>query len=124
MTDTASGSIDCDGLFVSIDAMDAEGFVGFVASDATFRFGSSPPVTGRSAIQQTVENFFSMFAGLSHDLHRVIVDGDAAVCEGEVTYTKHDGSNITLPFANIFEIEAGLISTYRIYIDMGPVFAE
>lgn len=124
MTDTASGSIDFDGLFASIDAMDAEGFVAFIATDATFRFGSSPPVNGRPAIRQSVESFFSMFAGLRHELQRVIVDGGTAVCEGEVTYTKHDGSKITLPFANIFEIKAGLISIYRIYIDMGPVFAE
>ena len=36
-----------DKLFASIDAMDTESFLGFIAEDCTFRFGSSPPVTGR-----------------------------------------------------------------------------
>jgi len=65
-----------------------------------------------------------MFAALEHKLLRIVADGNAVVCEGEVTYTRHDGSNITLPFANVFEVGDGLISLYRIYIDMGPLFAE
>ena len=50
-------------------------------------------------------------------------DDNGIVCEGEVTYTHHDGRSVTVPFCNVFEAEAGLISLYRIYIDMGPVFA-
>lgn len=124
MTSSQAGGVDFDKLFASIDAMEAEGFLGFIAADATFRFGSSPAITGHSAIRQSVQSFFSMFVALRHELHRLVADGNAVVCEGEVTYTRHDGSDITLPFANVFEIHDGLISLYRIYIDMGPVFAE
>ena len=104
--------------------MDTEGFVGFLTEDCVFRFGSAPPVTGRDGIGAAVGNFFSMIAGLQHDLQRVVADGDAIVCEGEVTYTRHDGSEITLPFCNVFEAEGGLISVYRIYIDIGPLFEQ
>ena len=45
------------------------------------------------------------------------------VCEGDVTYTKLDGSEVTLPFVNIFEIDGGLIVDYRIYVDVGPLYA-
>lgn len=112
-----------DKLFASIDAMDTESFVGFLAQDCTFRFGAAPPVTGHDDIRASVNDFFSMFASLRHDLHRVIVDDSGIACEGEVTYTHHDGRQVTVPFCNIFEADAGLISLYRIYIDMGPVFA-
>ncbi len=111
-------------LFASIDAMDTESFLGFIAADATFRFGSSPAVQGHAAIRQAVEGFFALFAALKHDLHRLVADGNAIVCEGDVTYTRHDGSSITLPFANIFEVDGGLISLYRVYIDIGPLFAD
>ena len=101
-----------DKLFASIDAMDTESFLGFIAEDCTFRFGSSPPVTGRDGIRAAVNDFFSMFAGLHHDLHRVVADD-----------THLHGRQVTVPFCNIFEADAGLICVYRIYIDLSPVFA-
>ena len=115
--------VNFEKLFASIDAMDTESFLGFIAEDCTFRFGSSPPITGRDGIRASVNDFFSMFAGLRHDLHRIVADDRGIVCEGEVTYTHHDGRKVAVPFCNVFEAEAGRISLYRIYIDLGPVFA-
>ena len=123
MTGNAAENISFEKLFASIDSMDTESFLGFIAEDAVFRFGSTQPVKGHAAIRAAVENFFSSFASLRHDLHRLVADGDVVVCEGEVTYMRHDGSKITLPFANIFEVDAGLISQYKIYIDVGPLYA-
>ena len=124
MTGSNTGDVNFEKLFASIDAMDTESFLGFIHEDATFRFGSSPAVTGHVAIKAAVESFFASFAALKHDLQRLVADGNAVVCEGEVTYTRHDGSTITLPFVNVFETDDGLISLYRVYIDIGPLFAE
>ena len=111
-------------LFASIDAMDTESFLSFIHKDATFRFGSTPAVTGHAEIRVAVEGFFASFAALRHDLQQVIADGDAVACEGEVTYTRHDGSKITLPFANVFRIDGELILQYRVYIDIAPLFQQ
>jgi limonene-1,2-epoxide hydrolase len=124
MTGNQAGLIDFKGLFASIDAMDTERFLTFIDENCTFRFGSSPAITGREGIRASVNDFFSMFAALGHDLQRVVADANGIVCEGEVTYTRHDGKKFTLPFCNVFEVDGGLVSLYRIYIDMGPVFAE
>jgi len=124
VTADANPAIDFESLFASIDTMDTERFLAFIAADATFRFGSSSAVSGHAGIRTAVESFFESFRALRHDLKRLIVDGDAVACEGEVTYTRHDGSKITLPFANIFGISGGLISTYHVYIDMAPLFAD
>ena len=124
MTGAGTEGVNFQKLFASIDAMDTEGFLGFIRDDATFRFGSSPAVTGREEIRTAVEGFFASFAALRHDLHQVIADGDAVACEGEVTYTRHDGSMITLPFANVFRVDGDLISRYRVYIDIGPLFQQ
>ena len=124
MIDLEAAGVNFGKLFASIDAMDTEGFLSFIQEDATFRFGSSPPVAGHAGIGAAVGGFFSSIAALEHKIDRFITDGDAVVCEGEVTYTRHDGGTITLPFANVFEVNNELISLYRIYMDTGPLFAE
>lgn len=110
-------------LFAAIDDMDAERFVQFLTADAMFRFGSAPPAIGREEIREAVAGFFASIAGLRHTLHQAFAEGKTLVCEGEATYTRHDASEITLPFANVFEFENGLIAEYKIYSDIGPLFA-
>ena len=112
-----------DRLFAAIDAMDTQAFLRCLDADATFRFGSASPVTGRAAVEEAVDGFFATIAGLKHALHKTIEDADTLVCVGDVTYTRHDASEITLPFANVFELSGGLISDYRIYADIGPLYA-
>ncbi len=123
MTEDTAGGITFKELFASIDAMDVEAFLSFIHKGATFRFGSSQAVSGHARIRAAVESFFASIKALKHELRRTVSDEDAVVCEGEVTYTRHDGSKITLPFANIFQVEQGLISDYRIYIDISPLYA-
>ena len=123
MTGSSYGGVDFGKLFVSIDAMDTEGFLAFLAPDAEFRYGSAPPITGHDGIREAIDGFYSSIAALSHDVRRIVADDDTVVCEGEVTYTRHDGSGVTLPFCNVFETGAGLITLYRIYIDIAPLYA-
>jgi limonene-1,2-epoxide hydrolase len=123
MTGSSFGGVDFGKLFVYSDAMHTEGFLGLIAPDAEFRYGSAPPVRGRDGIRAAVDGFFASIAALSHEPQRMIADGNTVVCEGEVTYTRHDGSGITLPFCNVFETDDGLISVYRVYIDIAPLYA-
>ena len=113
-----------DGLFKAIDSSDAGRFADFLAEDALFRFGSAPPVRGRKAIREAVAGFFSSIAGCRHTVHKVWSGPENLVCEGEVSYRRLDGSEISLPFADTFEIRDNLISTYRIYIDIAPLYAK
>ena len=123
MTGSSFGGVDFGKLFVSIDSMDTEGFLGFIAADAEFRFGSAPPIQGHDGIREAIDGFYSSIAALSHDLQRIVAQDDTVICEGEVTYTRHDGSTIPLPFCNVFETDDGLITLYRIYIDIAPLYA-
>lgn len=119
---SAAGS-DIGGLFEAIDAQDGAAFVGYLTDDAVFRFGSSPAVQGRAAVQAAVEGFFGTIGGLAHSIDKTIRDRNTLVCEGEVTYTRHDGSTIAIPFVDVFEFQDGLIAEYKIYIDIGPLYA-
>lgn len=123
MSEDLAADSDIGGLFRAIDARDGTAFVGYLTDDAVFRFGSAPPVRGRAAIQAAVEGFFDTIAGLSHAIHNTLSDGSNLVCEGEVTYTRHDGSTIVIPFANVFEYEGDRIAEYKIYIDIAPLYA-
>ena len=109
-------------LLGAIDARDAAAFAAFIAEDGEFRFGNSPPVVGRGAIRDAVAGFFAAIGGCRHTLKRTWSGPGTAACEGEVTYTRLDGSRVTIPFANVFDLGDGLIRSYRIYIDNGPLF--
>ena len=110
-------------LFAAIDARDADAFVAFITEDGEFRFGNAPPVVGRAAIRAAVAGFFQAIGGCRHRLLGSWTGSGSAVCEGQVTYTRHDGSTLTVPFVNVFALRGGLIQSYRIYIDNGPLFS-
>jgi hypothetical protein len=110
-------------LFAAIDARYADAFASFIAEDGDFRFGNAPPVAGRAAIRTAVAGFFAAIGGCRHRLLKSWTGPGSAACEGEVTYTRLDGSTLTLPFVNVFELGGGRIRSYRIYIDNGPLFS-
>jgi len=112
------------GLFEAIDAKDTGRFVGFLTEDATFRFGSAPAAVGREAIAEAGGGFFDTIAGLSHTINNVWSGPASLICEGEVCYTRHDGSQVTVPFADAFDMQGELISGYRIYIDIAPLYQQ
>lgn len=124
MTKSSAASDKAGGMFAAIDSKDTKAFVGFLTDDAVFRFGSAPAVRGREAILAAVDGFFGTIAGCSHDVQNTLASGSTLVCEGEVTYRRHDDTEITLPFTDIFEYDGDLISQYKIYIDIAPLYAE
>ena len=123
MTEAPAASFDTGGVFAAIDRQDPAAFVGFLSDDAVFRFGSAPPVQGREAILAAVDGFFGTIAGLSHAIAKVVVDGSTQFIEGEVTYTRLDGTEITLPFTDVFEVDGELIAHYKIYMDISLLYA-
>ena len=111
-------------LFAAIDAKDVDGFAEFLTPDASFRFGSAPAAAGADAIREAVGGFFTSIKALEHTVTRAFADGSTLFCEGSVTYTRHDDSAVTLPFADVFEMSAdGLITDYKIYMDIAPLYA-
>ncbi|MCP4262959.1 MAG: nuclear transport factor 2 family protein [Planctomycetes bacterium] len=110
-------------LFSSVDKMDTEAFLGFLEDDALFRFGSEQVVTGKEAIGKTIEGFFASIKDLRHDILETWFVADAVICQGEVTYTRVDDSDITIPFVNILRMQGNRIREYLIYIDIKPLYS-
>ncbi len=111
-------------LFSAIDSMNAANFASFIAEAGSFRFGNWDPVVGRENIQQVVDGFYSSIKSLSHRLIDVAESENNLISRGEVTYTRHNGSTLTLPFCNFFNMEDGLVKHYQIYIDVSALYAE
>lgn len=123
MTDTDPTTSLLDDLFAAIDRNDPDQFVSFLTENARFRFGSQPPVTGRSEIRDAVAAFFDSIDGCSHHVRKIWRDsGNRIACEGEVSYRRIDRSEITLPFVDVFELDGALIDHYKIYIDIAPLY--
>ena len=113
-----------DRLFRTIDSKDAEGFAAFLSDNGVFQFGNAPAVSGRDAVKDAVSGFFDTIEGLSHSVMHVWRDEASLACEGEVCYRRLDGSDVVIPFVDVFEFDESLISSYKIYIDIAPLYAE
>ena len=112
-----------EGVFETIDRKNLTGFLGFLTPDSEFRFANNQSVFGHVAVGAVVGGFFSAIGGSKHRFIHAWEDADAAVCEGEVTYTRHDGSTLTVPFVNVFYMQDDKISRYLIYVDNSALFA-
>ncbi len=109
-------------LFAAIDGKDAESFAEFLTDDARFRFGSSQVVIGKAETRRAVSDFFAAIHALSHRILQVWREPDVVICEGEVTYTRNDGTRLTVPFVNVLRTRESLVSDYRIYVDASALW--
>lgn len=109
-------------LFAAIDARDPAAFSRFIDPDCVFRFGNQPAVSGRAAITEYVTGFFASIQALRHELVELIETPQASICHGFVTYTRHDGSTLRVPFCNVFKPGRAGIGEYLIFADNSTLY--
>ena len=109
-------------LFASIDGQDSEKFCSYFTDEGTFVFSNMEPVKGVDNIREAVGGFFSSIKGLKHDLHNCWERNGSVITNGIVTYTRHDGSELTVPFADIFYMSGNKVKDYLIYIDISKLY--
>lgn len=110
-------------LFSTIDSGNAAQFVESLTPDAQFRFANAPVTIGRQDISTAVSAFFGAITSSKHRLLEMWNAHESVGCEGEVTYTRLDGSVVSFPFANVFKLRGEKIASYHIYIDNSSLFA-
>jgi len=109
-------------LFQAIDRRNSDKFAGFLTDNATFKFGNAEAVEGKVAVKEAVGAFFESIKALDHKLIEAWEFDDTVICRGEATYTRHDGSKLTVPFANIFKMKSKLVDQYLIYVDVSMLY--
>lgn len=117
------GPFSIPDLFHAIDGRDAQGFVGFLTTDAEFRFANAPAVNGIHAISDAVQAFFDSIAGVKHTVLEQWENGDTLFCHGLVHYTRHDGSELCVPFANLLHMRDGKVARYLIFTDNSALYS-
>ncbi len=108
-------------IFAAIDRKDTDAFVSFLSDDAIFRFANAPVVRNKEDIRKVVILFLSNIKSSRHRVLGVWQEDNIVICEGEVIYTRHNGSELTLPFVDILRMRGDLITDYRVYIDISPL---
>jgi len=66
----------------------------------------------------------ALIAGIKHHVLDVWAIDDVIVSRLDVTYTRHDGSTLTVPGVTIWGMRDRQIDDYRIYVDVAPLFAH
>ncbi len=110
-------------LFAAIDSKSTTQFAEFLAPECRFRFGNMPAVVGALEVAEFVEQFFNSIAGLSHVIDEFWQVEDGLVCHGRVTYTRHDQTTLTVPFCNVFKLDAHKVQDYLIFADTSALYA-
>jgi ketosteroid isomerase-like protein len=110
-------------LFADIDSMEPDRFAAHLADDVSFRFGNADTVHGRDAVRDVWAGFCETVDGVRHEIVQQFESGDAVIAESDVTYTKKDGSTVTVPVVTIYRAGGELIDDYRVFIDLAPLFS-
>ena len=104
-----------------IDARDASVVDKLCTPDTTMRFANHPEESGREAVRTGMAHFFTTIAGMRHTFTNVVENGDTAILEADVEYTRLDGSTVTIVCATAIERRDGLVASQRVYIDLAPL---
>jgi hypothetical protein len=111
-------------VFAIVDKRDAQGFAALFAPEGRFVFGNADPIVGPAGIAAAVEGFFAGIRGLRHEIRNRWEIGADTVAELSVEYDRTDNRCVRLPAVSIFTRDTtGLITDYRIYVDLVPLFA-
>ena len=111
-------------MFSDIERMDANAWAAHLAEDAVMRLGNAEPVCGRERCREAMAAFYDRIGALQYDLVEQWEHGEAVIVEASVTYTRTDGTDVTVPAVTIYRTDAeNLISDYRVYTDLQPVLS-
>jgi ketosteroid isomerase-like protein len=123
MTQVVSPSDLVRDVFAALDARDPAAVAAHMTEDVRMRLGNQDVVEGKTAFLESAQGFVDAIAAIKHDIGSVWSVDDVVIAEMDVHYERLDGGKLTLPCCNVFRVRDGLVSDYRVYIDLTPVFA-
>lgn len=110
-------------LFKAIDASDTNEILSFLTEDAEFKFGNLDSVMGKQNIGPFLHGFFGSIDHTNHSGINEYQMGNILFSTGMVEYTRKDGSKLTVPFCNKFELDGNdLIRKYEIFVDNSELY--
>jgi ketosteroid isomerase-like protein len=126
MTGQRSADVDLVALFAALDRGDIEAMTAFLAEDVVAQFGNQPPTHGAQAFKDMHAVLGKAISAIRHELHDIWTaaeDEAVRVAAMTVHYTRRDDNVVSVPCCNVFRLRGGLITEYRVYVDITPVLA-
>lgn len=109
--------------FRDADSLELPRLVSWFSDDVEVRFGNQPAIHGKGDAEEAFRAFWSNIGGMRHAREVLVQDGDLAAQFSQVTYTRHDGSTVTMPVASqLRRVGEGKIDRLWIVIDLAPLF--
>jgi hypothetical protein len=109
-------------LFNSIDNADVSTFLSYLDVDANFKFANIPVVSGTKNIGEFLEGFFKSIKSLKHKNLEIYELTGIRFVNGNVTYTRHDGSTLSVDYSNTFKLKGNKIKDYLIFVDNSELY--
>ena len=109
-------------LFAAIDRFDTETFASYLDEDARFKFANIPVITGKNNIFEFVAGFFQSIKAIRHKNFEIYELEGIRFVLANVTYTRLDGTTLSVDFSNTFKLKGNKIKDYLIFIDNSELF--
>ncbi|GAA1835200.1 hypothetical protein GCM10009836_11940 [Pseudonocardia ailaonensis] len=111
--------------YATLDALDLAAFLARFTDDAVLVLGNQPPAVGKDQITGVLGGMFAALSGLHHEYRAVHEVPGGAVCELTVTFTLHDGAQVTVPAMDALDRGPdGRITAMRVAVDLAPLMAR
>ena len=114
--------LQLESLFAALDRKDLGSFLSFLAPNCRLQYGNQPVVEGIDAIREVVTRFLEQISESRHEIREHWQVGDAVISHGVATYVRADGVALTVPAAHILTLDEGLVTHYRVFLDVSPLF--
>jgi len=109
-------------VYNSIDQANAAKFASFISPTGLFRFANMPAVVGNREIEEYVDGFFKSLKGISHSNLESWEANNTLFVNGNVRYTRHNGTALEAPFSCTWKMQDQLIHEYLIFIDASELY--
>ena len=108
--------------FDTVDRMDLDALVEQVDPACIFQGGNMPELRGRDAFRAVSISMWSKLSAIQHHMLSVYEDQGRTIAEVMTDFTLRDGRRVLLPAVTFFRRSGDLVSSVRIYGDMGPLY--
>ena len=114
-------------LYRAVDSTDEAGFADAFTEKGRLTWGNQDMIKGAEGIEEYIGTFFDSIDTLDHTFSGIwLSEGieaadDILTLEADVTYTRRDGSRVTVPATTIIERDEEKAKAARIYVDLSPL---
>jgi len=88
-----------------------------------WHLGNADLVEGKAKFREAAAAFVASINAIRHEIMSPSSVDDVVIAEMDVHDERLDGKKVKLPVCNVFRVRDGLVSEYRVYLDIGPVYA-